>query len=82
MPGVIPAFQIVGTKISTTDTPKNVRLDILRNGGVVFSVCIPQTDFTSLNTTVNGGAANTTLTLTYAQDTARADYGVGLIVTE
>jgi hypothetical protein len=82
MPGVIPAFQVVGTKISTTDTPKNVRLDILRNGGVVFSVCIPQTDFTSLNTTVNGGSAGATLTLSYAQDTARADYGVGLIVSE
>jgi hypothetical protein len=81
MPGVIPAFQIVATKISATGAA-NVRLDILRNGGVVFSVCIPAADFTSFNTTVNGGSAGATLTTSYAQDTSRADYGVGLIVSE
>lgn len=81
MPGVIPAFQIVATKISTAGVA-NVRLDILRNGGIVMSVCIPAADFTSLNTTVNGGSAGATLTLSYAQDTSRPDYGVGLIVSE
>lgn len=81
MPGNIPAFQLTATKISTTDTPKNVLLQFIRNGNVVFAACIPGADFTSINTTVNGGAAGVSLTVPsnppYAQDTSKGDYGVG-----
>jgi hypothetical protein len=77
MPGNIPAFQVVTTKISTTDTPKNVMFQVLINGSVAFQFAMPGADVTSMNTTTNGGAAGATQTFTYAQDTSRADYGVG-----
>lgn len=39
-----------------------------------FAVVVPAADFTSFNTTVNGGATNATLTRSYAQDLNRGDY--------
>jgi hypothetical protein len=44
------------------------------NGGIRFMVAIPAADFTSFNTTVNGGATNATLTKTYTQDQLPNDY--------
>ena len=44
------------------------------NGGVRYAHTFPSADFTSINTTTNGGATNTTQTFVYAQDAAKADY--------
>jgi hypothetical protein len=44
------------------------------NGDFRFAVVIPAADFTSFNTTVNGGSTGATLTKTYAQDLNRNDY--------
>jgi len=40
-------------------------------------VAIPSADFTSFNTTVNGGATAATLTRVYAQDSAPNDLPLG-----
>lgn len=50
------------------------------NGGVRFCVAIPSADFTSFNTTVNGGATGATLTRVYAQDSAPNDYPLELVL--
>ncbi len=42
-----------------------------------FAVVIPAADFTSFNTTVNGGSAAATLTKVYAEDLNRNDYPLG-----
>ena len=44
------------------------------NGTVKFSHVFPAADFTSINTTTNGGATGATQTFTYAQDANRNDY--------
>jgi hypothetical protein len=41
-----------------------------------FVVVIPSADFTSFNTTVNGGAAGATLTKVYAENVNATDYAV------
>lgn len=73
----IPAVAVVGTKLADG----NVRLDLYAsNDGVNpsadirFAVVIPAADFTSFNTTVNGGSTGATLTKVYAQDQFRGDY--------
>lgn len=43
-------------------------------GNIRFAVVIPAADFTSFNTTVNGGAAGATLTKVYAENTNQGDY--------
>jgi hypothetical protein len=43
-------------------------------GGVKYAVVIPNADFTSFNTTVNGGATGATLTKTYAENANQGDY--------
>lgn len=75
----IPAYSVVATKMSTTDTPKNVRLEFYDAvGGLHFCAMIPGADFTSLNTTVNGGAAGATLTVgPYAEDASYQQYPQG-----
>lgn len=50
------------------------------SGGVRFAVSILNADFTSFNTTVNGGATGATLTRTYAQDSAPNDYPLGQVL--
>jgi hypothetical protein len=47
------------------------------SGDLQYALVIPSADFTSFNTTVNGGAAGATLTKTYAQDTSKGDYPFG-----
>lgn len=46
-------------------------------GGISYVGVIPAADFTSFNTTVNGGATGATLTRTYAQDANQSDYPQG-----
>ena len=58
----------------------NVQLLFQRpNGDVRFAVVIPAANFTSLNTTVNGGSTNATLTFPYAQDQFPNDFPAGFI---
>jgi len=73
----IPGCFITATKMASG----NVRLTILgsvdgvnSDGAIRFALVIPAADFTSFNTTVNGGATNTTLSKAYAQDANRGDY--------
>lgn len=78
MPGQIPAYTITGLKMASG----NVQLQFFHPGGsLAFCAVIPAADFTSLNTTVNGGATNATLTVPttapYAQDLNKADYPLG-----
>ena len=47
------------------------------NGDIRFALVIPSADFTSFNTTVNGGATGANLTKVYAQDLNRGDYPLG-----
>jgi hypothetical protein len=70
------AINIVGvTAILTKMASGNVQCVFQNpNGGVRYCIVIPAADFTSFNTTVNGGATNATLTRTYAQDAAATDY--------
>jgi hypothetical protein len=70
MPAMIPACTLIVTKQASA----NVRMDFLVNGAIRFSQTIPAADFTSFNTTVNGGATGATLTRSYAQDASPADY--------
>lgn len=45
------------------------------NGMVRYQHTFPSADFTSINTTTNGGSAGATQTFVYAQDAARVNYG-------
>jgi hypothetical protein len=67
----IPGVSVIGTKMASG----NVQL-VFQNpsGGVRYCVVIPNADFTSFNTTVNGGSTGATLTKTYAQDLNNSDY--------
>jgi hypothetical protein len=78
----IPGIAVVGTKMASG----NVRLDFYStldglnpSPDIRFSVVVPSADFTSFNTTVNGGSAGATLTKTYAQDLNRGDYTTGMV---
>lgn len=77
----IPGLSVVGLKMASG----NVRLDFYAsldgvNPGAElrFAVVIPAADFTSFNTTVNGGATGATLTRSYTQDLNRGDYANGM----
>lgn len=73
----IPAVAVVGTKMASGTVQLQLQgsFDGLNAGGNVrFVVVIPSADFTSFNTTVNGGAAGATLTKVYAQNTNAGDY--------
>lgn len=77
----IPGIAVVALKMASG----NVRLDFYSTGDGLnanadlrFAVVIPAADFTSFNTTVNGGATNATLTRVYAEDLNRGDYASGM----
>jgi hypothetical protein len=70
MPQNIPAVTVIATKQASG----GVQLQFVINGAIRFVQSILAADFTSFNTTVNGGSAGATLTRTYAQDAAPADY--------
>lgn len=66
-------YIVTMTKQSTTDTPKNVKIEIYDlNGGLKHAFVIAGADFTSFNTTVNGGAAGATLSKTYLASAAQS----------
>lgn len=67
----IPAVSVLMTKQASG----NVQVQCLnQNGGVRYCVVIPAADFTSFNTTVNGGSTGANLTKVYAQDLNATDY--------
>lgn len=45
-------------------------------GDIRYAVVIAAADFTAFNTTVNGGAAGATLTVTYPENTRLFDYPI------
>lgn len=79
MPGSVMAYQVIGLKMASG----NVQLQFMHpNGSVAFSAVIPAGDFTTLNTTVNGGSTGATATVPstttfYSQDLNRGDYPLG-----
>lgn len=73
----IQAVAVVATKMASG----NVQLvfydskdGLNPHGQVRFAVVIPAADFTSFNTTVNGGAAGAALTKVYAENANQGDY--------
>lgn len=76
----ILAYQIFAQKAPSGSG--NVILQFIHpSGNLAFCCAIPAADFTSINTTVNGGAAGTSLTVPaappYAQNLNQSDYPVG-----
>ena len=76
----IPGFAITATK----NASGTVRLDIYStNDGINpsadlrFSVVLTSANFTSINTTVNGGSTGATLTFVYPQNQNPSDYLLG-----
>jgi hypothetical protein len=74
MPYNQPARTLIATKMAST-TVQLAWYDA--QGGLVYIGIVPAADFTSFNTTVNGGAAGATLTRTYAEDLNQGDYPQG-----
>lgn len=73
MPESIQAVQIVGLKLADGA----VLLSFLDQvGGIRFQSVIASADFTSLNTTVNGGSTGATVTLVYTENTRKSDYTI------
>ena len=77
MPANIEAVSVTATKTVAGD----VRLDFYKstdglnpNGALFFAVIIPTANFTSINTTVNGGSSGATLTFTYPENNLRQNY--------
>lgn len=76
MPQGIPAVTVTGVK----QADGSVQLSFYnQNGGLRYSANIPNANFTSLNTTVNGGATGATLSFSYAQDANNVDYPAGYV---
>jgi len=73
MPESIQAVQVVGVKMADGA----VQLSFLDQvGGLRYQAVIANADFTSLNTTVNGGSTGATVTLVYAENTHKGDYTI------
>lgn len=80
----IPAVNVTTTKLASG----NVRFDFYDGLGVGgapigdlrFSCVMSSANVTAINTTVNGGAAGTSLTQAYAQDLNQGDYLRGTIL--
>jgi ABC-type dipeptide/oligopeptide/nickel transport system ATPase subunit len=80
MPVNIVARAVIMTKMAsgTVQVVVQSSLDGLNpNGDLQFVMVIPAADFTSFNTTVNGGAAGATLTKVYAENLNSGDYPLG-----
>jgi hypothetical protein len=72
----IPSYTIVMTK----EASGNVQVLIQRpNGDIRFAVVIPSADFTSFNSTVNGGSTGATLTKAYTQDEFPNDFPLSFV---
>jgi len=71
MPSTVLATTVVTLKLADG----NVLLQFLDPAGTLkFAHVFPSADFTSINTTTNGGSTGATQTFTYGQDAARTDY--------
>ena len=73
----VPACAVIATKMAsgTVQLVFQTSLDGLNPFGQVrFAIVIPAADFTSFNTTVNGGATGASLTKVYAQNANQGDY--------
>ena len=69
----IPGFTLIATKMASG----NVQLCFLNpNSGLRYCAVVTSANFTSMNTTVNGGSTGAALTFTYAQDANPSDYPV------
>lgn len=78
MPAGMPAYSVVMTKQASGDVQVLVQN---ANGGIVSAFAIPNADFTSFNTTVNGGSTGATLTKSYTQDQfSQTDFGPAQVV--
>jgi hypothetical protein len=78
----VVAVSVIATKMAsgTVQLVFQSTLDGLNPfGQVKYAVCIPAADFTSFNTTVNGGAAGATLTRTYAENLNAGDYPMNVV---
>ena len=72
----IPSYNVQMTKQASG----NVQVLILRpNGDIRFAVVIPAADFTSFNTTVNGGSTGAALTKVYTQDQFPVDFPASFV---
>jgi hypothetical protein len=71
MPQIVNAVTMIATKLASG----NVQM-VFQNavGGIMFSVVIPSADFTTLNSSVNGGLTGAAVTKQYQQDMNKNDY--------
>jgi hypothetical protein len=76
MPYNVPAVTVTATKMADG----TVQLIFTHAAGDIrYGIVIPAANFTSLNTTVNGGSAGATLSFTYAEDANQGDYPQGFV---
>jgi hypothetical protein len=76
----LTAFTVVATKQSSGDVQFLLQNP---NGGIKYAFAMKTADVTSMNTTVNGGAAGTTLSFVYAQDQfSQTDFGPAQLVNQ
>jgi hypothetical protein len=69
----IPGVTVVSTKLADG----NVQMVFQNpNGGIRYAWVVTSANFTSLNTTVNGGSTGASLTIVNAQDQYNTDYPV------
>jgi len=81
MPTNIIARAVIATKMASGNVQLVVQSSsdgLNPNGDINYVLVIPSADFTSFNTTVNGGATGATLTKVYAENANSGDYGLGL----
>ncbi len=76
MPATVLAVTVITLKLANGDVLLKFQNP---NGSVRFEHSFPAADFTSINTTTNGGATNATQTFTYAQDQNRGDYDQNIV---
>ena len=78
MPAGMPAYTVVATKQASGDVQFLIQNP---NGGIVSAFCMTNANVTSMNTTVNGGSAGTSLSFAYTQDQfSQTDYGPAQVV--
>lgn len=71
MPQAVLGSTLIATKLASG----NVQLLFQSaTGGIQFIAVVPSADFTSINTTVNGGSTGANLTKQYTQDQNKGDY--------
>ena len=71
MPGTILATTLITLKLASGDVLLTFQSP---TGTEKFVIAIPSADFTSINTTTNGGSTGATQTFAYGQDANKADY--------